>query len=145
MQLRTVVVLDMATSSGDRRLLETVQGTGMGVEEVASLDAFAGALRSKRARVGLIAFEALWPDPQKAMRALRDKAPGARLVVAHSDGTQRLRLGQRLWSVGLCDYFVPRSSPPHELTPVLRQAYADALIEGSIDVTGAEDDPSMSR
>jgi len=145
MQSRNVVVLDVPTSSGDRRLLETVQGTGMGGEEVDTLDAFAAALRSGRARVGVVAFEALWPDPQKSLRSLRDRAPGARLVVAHADGSQRLRLGQRLWSVGLCDYFIPRSSAPHELTPVLRQAYADALIEGSVEASGAEDDPSMAR
>ncbi len=145
MSLRTVVVLDVDTVSGERRLLETVQGTGMGVEEVDSIETFVSALRSKRARVGVIAFELLWPDPQKALRAVRDKAPGARLVVAHADSPSRVSVGQRLWSVGLCDYFVPRSSPPHELTPVLRQAYADALIESSLDASGVEDDPSMSR
>src|SRR5437870_603051 len=109
MQSRNVVVLDVSaapTSSGDRRLVETVQAAGMVVEEVDMLDAFVSALRSKRARVGVIAFEALWPDPQKSLRALRDKAPGSRLIVAHSEATQRLRLGKRLWSVGLCDYFV---------------------------------------
>ena len=148
MQSRTVVVLDVPTAptaAGDRRLAETLQATGMGVEEVDNLDAFASALRTKRARVGVVAFERLWPDPQKSLRALRDRAPGARLVVAHSEGTQRLRLGQRLWSVGLCDYFLARSIPPHELTPVLRQAYADALIEGSVEASSAEDDPSMGR
>src|SRR5262249_27418517 len=119
MQLRNVVVLD-AASSGNRRLLETVQGAGMAAEEVDTLDAFATALSARRARVGVVAFERLWPDPQKSLRFMRDRAPGARFVVAHSEGTQRLRLGQRLWSVGLCDYFVPRESPPHELAPVLR-------------------------
>lgn len=145
---RTVAVMDMPdppASSGDRRLLNTIQGTGMAVEQVDTLDAFASALRSKRAHVGVVAFEALWPDPQRSLRALRDKAPGARLVVAYSEGSPRLRLGQRLWSVGLCDYFVARSSPPHEFAPVLRQAYADALIEGVVEASTAEDDPSLGR
>src|SRR5947207_747142 len=102
---RAVVVLDVPATSaaGDRRLVETVQGIGLAFEEVDSLDAFAAALRAKRARVGIVAFEALWPDPQRTLRALRDKAPGARIVVAHAEGSPRLRLGQRLWSVGLCD------------------------------------------
>src|SRR5579862_2162757 len=102
---RSVVVLDALEPAGDRRLSEVVQGTGMEVEEVDTLDAFASALRS-RTRVGVVAFESLWPDPQKSLRALRDKAPGTRLIVAYAEGTARLRLGQRLWSVGLCDYFV---------------------------------------
>ena len=148
MQSWHVVVLDAPKTplaSGDRSLLETMQATGMGIEEVDGLDAFASALRTRRARVGVVAFEALWPDPQKALRALRDRAAAARLVVVYSDGTPRLRLGQRLWSVGLCDYFVSRSSPPHELAPILRQAYADAMIEGSVDAATAEDDPAMAR
>src|SRR5687767_3426471 len=103
---RVVVVFDVATST-DRRLLDTMHGTGMAAEEVDSLDAFAAALRS-RARVGLVAFEALWPDPQKSLRALRELAPSARIIVAHEENSPRLRLGQRLWSVGLCDYFISR-------------------------------------
>ena len=141
---RTIVVLDAPSSSGDRRLVDMVQGTGMEIEEVDTLDAFASALRS-RTRVGVVAFESLWPDPQKSLRALRDKAQGARIVVVYSEGTARFRLGQRLWSVGLCDYFVTRSSALHEFTPILRQAYADALIEGSVEASSAEDDPSMGR
>jgi diguanylate cyclase (GGDEF)-like protein len=141
---RRVVVLDLAPG-GERRLFESVSGTGIAAEEVASLDAFASALRTKRARVGVVAFEALWPDPQKSLRALRELAPGARLVVAHAKDSPRLRLGQRLWSVGLCDYFIPRSSAPHELTPLLRQAYADSLIEPT-DGGGREDeDPTTVR
>src|SRR5438309_2012212 len=117
---RTIVVLDVPMASAtERQLLDTISATGMAIEEADTLDAFASALRSRRARVGVVAFEALWPDPQRTLRALRDKAPGARLVVVYSEHTPRLRLGQRLWSVGLCDYFVPRSSAPHELTPLL--------------------------
>jgi diguanylate cyclase (GGDEF)-like protein len=148
MHPRTVVVLDVpteATPPGERRLLETLRGTAMHVEEVGSLATFTSALRSKRARVGVVAFEALWPDPQRTLRALRDNAPGARLLVAYSEHSHRVRLGQRLWSVGLCDYFIPRSSAPHELTPVLRQAYADALIEDSVDAASADDDPAMAH
>lgn len=143
MRSRSVVVLDVAESSGDRRLLETVRGTGMAGEEVDTLDAFIAALRS-RTRVGLVAFEALSPDPQKCLRAIRERAPVARVIVAHADGSPRLRFGQRLWSVGLCDYFIPRSSPPYELTPILRQAQADALIESSFE-DGGQDDPTMAR
>jgi diguanylate cyclase (GGDEF)-like protein len=146
---RTIVVLDAAspapTPDPERQLLETVRATGMTVEEADTLDAFASALRSRRARVGVVSFEALWPDPQRTLRALRDKAPGARLVVVYSERTPRKRLGQRLWSVGLCDYFVARSTPPHELTPVLRQAYADALIEGSLEPGDTDGDPGMGR
>src|SRR5687767_5781272 len=135
MPSRPIAVLDVAGtfSSGDRHLIDTVRATAMAVDEVDSLDTFASALRSRRARVGVVAFEALWPDPQRALRALRDKAPGARVVVVHATDSPRLRLGQRLWSVGMCDYFVARSTPPHELAPILRQAYADAMIEGSLD------------
>jgi len=142
--VRSVAILDV-TPTGTRRLLETVQAANMAAESVDSLDAFTAELASRRVRVGVIAFEALWPDPQKSLRTLREQAPTARLVVAYTEGSQRLRLGQRLWSVGLCDYFVSRSSPPHELAPVLRQAYADALIEGSVDITGGEDNPAMGR
>jgi diguanylate cyclase (GGDEF)-like protein len=142
MQARAVVVFDVPSASGDRRLLDTLSGTGTEAEEVETIDAFAAALRS-RARIGVVAFEALWPDPQRSLRALRDRAPGARIIVAHEDDSPRLRLGQRLWSVGLCDYFISRSSPPHELAPVLRQAQADALIESSLDA--GEDDPAMAR
>src|SRR5438094_9328953 len=147
MSSRTVVVLDVppTQAAGDRGPAETVQGTGLAVEEVDSLDGFAAALRAKRARVGVIAFEALWPDPQRTLRALRDNTPGARIVVAYVEGSPRLRLGQRLWSVGLCDYFLARSIPPHELTPILRQSYADAMIEASLDTGGAEDDPATAR
>ena len=144
MPVRSVVIFDI-TPLGARRLLETVQAANMAAESVDSLEAFTATLASRRARVGVIAFEALWPDPQKSLRELREQAPNARLVVAYAEGTQRLRLGQRLWSVGLCDYFVSRSSPPHELAPVLRQAYADALIEGVVDITGGEDNPAMGR
>jgi diguanylate cyclase (GGDEF)-like protein len=147
MQSRTIVVLDASattTRAGERQLLDTVRATAISVEQADNLDAFASALRSRRARVGVVSFEALWPDPQRTLRALRDKAPGARLVVMYSEHSPRLRLGQRLWAVGLCDYFVARSCPPHELAPVLRQAYADALIEGALDAGSAED-PSMGR
>jgi len=142
--VRNVVVLDSPDSTG-RRLLETVEGCGMASSEANSLEGFCAALAARRARVGVVAFEALWPDPQKALRMLRDHATGTRVIVAHEDGTPRLRLGQRLWSVGLCDYFIPRSSPPHELAPVLRQAYADALIEAAVDSGSADEDPAMAK
>ena len=145
MAARNAVVLDEPATLGSRRLLETVQAAGLDVEEVDSLDEFAAALRARRGCVGVVAFETLAPDPQRCLRALRERAPGARLVVAYAEGTRRLRLGQRLWSVGLCDYFVSRASPPHELAPVLRQAYADALIEQSFEPEAELEDPSLGR
>src|SRR5205823_6663966 len=144
MGTRKAVVLDDATTPG-RRLVETVQGAGLEVEEVQALDDLAAALRSRRVRVAVVAFESLSPDPQRSLRALRERAPTARLVVVHAEDTRRLRLGQRLWSVGLCDYFVSRASPPHELAPVLRQAYADALVEQSFEPEAGSDDPSLGR
>jgi len=145
MPVRTVVVLDTLGDSAGRRLLETVEGSGMAATEALNLDAFCAALTARRALVGVVAFEALRPDPQKALRMLRDNAPGARIVVAHEDNSPRLRLGNRLWSVGLCDYFIPRSSPPHELGPILRQAYADAMIEAAVDAGGVDEDPAMGK
>jgi diguanylate cyclase (GGDEF)-like protein len=145
MAVRSIVVLDIPDDSASRRILETVEGCGMAGTEVDTLEAFCAALASRRSRVGIIAFEALRPDPQKALRMLRDHAPGARILVAHEDKSSRLRLGQRLWSVGLCDYFLPRSSPPHELAPVLRQAYADALIEAAVEMVAGDEDPVMGK
>ncbi len=145
MGARYAVVLDEPATSGSRRLVETVQASGLDVEEVESVDEFAARLRSRRGGVGVVAFEMLAPDPQRTLRSLRERAPGARLVVAYAEGTRRLRLGQRLWSVGLCDYFVSRASAPHELAPVLRQAYADALIELSFEPQAEVDDPSLGR
>jgi diguanylate cyclase (GGDEF)-like protein len=142
--VRNVVVLDTVGQSTGRRLLETVEGTGMAGSETTSLERFCTALATGGAQVGVVAFEAL-PDPQKALRMLRDHAPRARLVVAHQDQSPRLRLCQRLWSVGLCDYLISRSSPPHELAPVLRQAYADALIEAAVETTNSDDDPAMAK
>ena len=50
MQARSVVVLDIPAEEtvAQRRLLETLQATGMGIEEVNSIDGFASALRTSR-------------------------------------------------------------------------------------------------
>jgi diguanylate cyclase (GGDEF)-like protein len=123
-----VLVLDVPNPAG-RALLEMVQGVGLEAETVDSLDGLIAAIVRTRAPVGLVAFETLWPNPQDAVRRIRDQARTIRLVVIHSEGTQRLHLGQRLWAVGLIDYFAPRSTPPQEMGPLIRQAYADAVIE----------------
>src|SRR5258706_3196592 len=97
MQSRNVLVLDVQTESGSRRLLETVGGTGMTAAEVDSLDAFNAGLAARHARVGVVAFEALWPDPQKSLRTLRDTAAGTRINVVYNDRSRPLRLRQRSW------------------------------------------------
>lgn len=125
---RTVVVLDAASPSG-RRLAESVRGAGFEPREVGRPDEIVPAVQSERALVVAIAFEALFPSPQPLVRALREWIPGARLVVLHEPGSPRLRLGQRLWAVGLVDCLLPRDVSPRSLAPVLRQAFADAWIE----------------
>ena len=133
---RVVVVLDTAERTG-RRLAESARGCGFEVQEVQSLDDLRAALSGpQHALLGLVAFEMLWPDPQRQLRGLRDGLAGVRLVVAYTEGSPRLRLGQRLWAVGLMDYFCGRETPIHELSPVLRQAYADARIEHASDDIG---------
>ncbi|MCC6747875.1 MAG: diguanylate cyclase [Deltaproteobacteria bacterium] len=125
---RKVVVLDEPAHTG-RRLAETVRGAGLAAEDVPTLEAIPEALRGARARVAVLALEALEPSPEAKLRKLREQSAGVRLIVVYSDEAPRLALAQRLWMVGLLDYLVPRSLAPHELTPVLRQAQADALIE----------------
>ena len=124
------MVLESSDASG-RELASTVQACDLQPHSVETIDELAEDLKQKHALVALIAFEAIWRDPQRAVRKLRSVAPEARLIVAYSDGTPRLHLGRRLWAVNLIDYFISRSTPPHEMRPVLRQAYAEALIEAS--------------
>ncbi len=136
----TVVVLD-SEDHGGRRLVETVTAVGFEVASVTRLEDLGPAVSEQGALVAAVAFEALWPDPQRTLRRLREETPGVRLVVVYSEESRRLRLGQRLWAIGLFDYFMPREAPPHQMAPVLRQAYADALIEGAAeeDDEGGED------
>jgi len=135
----TVAVLDIETHGG-RRLADTVKGTGLTPLQYRNLDDFSLALEEREALIGVVAFEALWPDPQKTLRYLRDKAGGSRIIVIYSEGAPRWRLGQRLWSIGLFDFFTPRSTPPHEMRPILRQAWADAIVESHPESVGTEED-----
>ncbi len=89
-------------------------------------------LERHHAPVAVLAFEALWPDPQHALQELRLRAPRAHLIVVHADEGVRLRLLRRLWGTGLCDDVVGRSAAVTTLTRVIRQAYADAAIEAAV-------------
>jgi len=126
----SVAVLDVEKHGG-RRLADTVRGTGLAPLQYRNLEDFVDALSERDALVGIVAFEALWPDPQKTLRNLRSRAVGRRLIVVYSEGAPRWRLGERLWSIGLFDYYTPRSTPPHEMRPILRQAWADAIVDAS--------------
>ncbi|MBT8492464.1 MAG: diguanylate cyclase [Deltaproteobacteria bacterium] len=126
----TVAVLDIEKHGG-RRLSDTVRGTGLTPLQYRNLDDFTQALEDGDALIGMVAFECLWPDPQKTLRSLKDKAGNAKLLVVYSEGAPRWRLGQRLWSIGLFDFYTPRSTPPHEMRPILRQAWADALVDSA--------------
>jgi diguanylate cyclase (GGDEF)-like protein len=126
-----VAVLDIELA-GARRLADSVRGAGFDPVTADNLDDFARA----GAAVGVIAFEALWPEPQRALEQLRAHYGRSRLVVVYRDGAPRLQLGRRLWSIGLCDQFVSRSLAPHELRPILRQAWADSLTQGDRDDAG---------
>ena len=125
---KKILVLDMPDTGG-RDIVETISATQMNPSPVDDLEQLIERLREREALVAVIAYEALWPRPQEAVRRIRDRVSGCRLVVVHSEGTARFQLGQRLWAVNLIDYFLDRSTPPHELDPLLRQAHADALIE----------------
>lgn len=123
-----IVVFD-TDSHGERQIAETVDGAGLDVEYVTSLDVMVEKLKTGDFPVGIFAYEATWPSPQRVLRKIREVTQGVRLIVVHAANSPRLRLGQRLWSIGLFDYFVSRTMPPHELRPILKQAYADAMIE----------------
>jgi diguanylate cyclase (GGDEF)-like protein len=123
-----VGILDVKVH-GERRLAETVDACGARYKEASSHEELGGLLRDREVVVGLVAFEALWPSPQQRLRALRSQIGRTRLIVAYSEGTPRLRFGQRLWAAGLFDSFVPRSAPAHELVPILRQTFTEILLE----------------
>ncbi|MCC6993391.1 MAG: diguanylate cyclase [Deltaproteobacteria bacterium] len=89
-------------------------------------------LERHHAPVAVLAFEALWPDPQHALQELRMRAPRTHLIVVHADEGVRLRLLRRLWGTGLCDDVVSRSAAVSSLTRVIRQAYADAAVEAAV-------------
>src|SRR5262249_19193824 len=89
--LKSIAVLDLAPQN-DRRLAETVRGAGMEPLDAERLSDVESLLRSGASRVGLVAFEALWPDPQAALLRLKEAQPGARIVVVYSEGGPRLRL-----------------------------------------------------
>jgi diguanylate cyclase (GGDEF)-like protein len=133
----TVAVLDLEKQGG-RRIGDTVTGAGLEPLQYRNLEDFTDALTSQDALIGVVAYEALWPDPQKTLRTLRASTKGARLVVIYSEGSPRLRLGQRLWNIGLFDFYTPRSTPPHEMRPILRQAFAEALIEAEPETDSEE-------
>lgn len=139
-----IIIFDVDGLEG-RGIVETVIGTDLEASRVATFDEFSETLSSKQAFVGLVAFESLFPDPQKVLKKLRESTSGTRLIVVYCDGSPRLRLGQRLWSIGLFDYFVARSTPPHELRPMIRQAYADALIERSTETLDDADRTDSSQ
>ena len=135
---RTVAVLDRPCE-GCRPLSDTAQGAGFSVCEVDDVDQLIAAFKGQEHYVGLIAYEALWPNPQETARRLRQQTPAARLIVCFADGSPRQNLGRRMWAVDLIDHFIPRSIAPHEMAPIVRQAYADALIESSTTVEAASD------
>ena len=123
---RAVVLLESDPDDG-RRLQQQIEATGFAVRIVETLDQFRQILGSAPGLIGVVSFEALWPQPQEKLKALRESAPGARLVVVHADNSPRMRLGQRLWSAGALDYFVSRSLSVDELGQVLRQAQAELV------------------
>jgi len=136
----SVGVLDIAVV-GARRLVDSVRGAGFHPSPVDSLE----ALLELETSVAVIAFEALWPEPQKSLERLRARRPTSRLVVVYQDDAPRLKLGERLWSVGLCDQFVSRSLTPHELRPLLRQAWADSLLDETPETPASAGDSLHDR
>ena len=132
---KRAAVLDVEVE-GQRKLAESVVAAGLEVQSCTSLQELVELLSSGEFSVGVIAYEALWPDPQQTLRWVRDHTPGTRILVAYGKDTARKRLGQRLWAIGMFDYFVPRAAPTHEWGPLLRQAHADAMIEGAEEVVG---------
>ncbi|MEZ0313362.1 MAG: diguanylate cyclase [Myxococcota bacterium] len=95
---------------------------------------FGGVVEALRAGtpVALIAFDALKPDPQKLLRTLRTVAPEAALIATYGDDNPRIRLGHRLWSAGLLDFFVSRVKPMEVVRPALRQAWAEVMTRASL-------------
>jgi diguanylate cyclase (GGDEF)-like protein len=128
---RTALVMDVPGSEG-RRLAETVVGAGFEARAVTSLEELRDAHLAERAPIAIVAYEGLFPVPERSLRFLRAECPRLCIVVVFAEGSPRLRLGERLWAMRLLDYLVPRSSPPHVLTPLLRQAYADSLLEETL-------------
>lgn len=120
---RKIAVLDAADPAG-RSLEEAVAQAGFRPERAHSLADLQRSLGE--AKIAVVSFEALWPNPQNTVKALRAATPGSRLVVAHAEDSPRLRLGQRLWSAGEFDFFLPRTVSVRELTYVLQQAVVDA-------------------
>jgi diguanylate cyclase (GGDEF)-like protein len=130
----TIGVLDIVQGGG---LAAAVVSAGMSPRELSSFDDLVSAVGTFKCRVVLIAFEALWPDPQKALRRVRAAAPDAQIVVTYAEGTPRLRLGQRLWSIGAFDHFVSRIASTPSLAQTLRHALSEATAEPTIPITGA--------
>lgn len=128
---RAVLVFDVDETPGRRPLAETIRAAGYEPVAVGDVDELISLHTSREALVSVIAFQALWPVPQSAIRTLRQRAPGLRLIVAHEPDSARMQLGRRLWTVNLIDYWIPQYTPPHEMRPLLRQAYTDALIESA--------------
>ncbi|MBI3184574.1 MAG: diguanylate cyclase [Myxococcales bacterium] len=142
-RLKDVAVLDVAGSVG-RRLEESVRATGFSPRPYPGLDPLGAALQSGEAYLAVLAYEALSPVPEKALRALRQRAPESRLLVAFPDGDLRLRPVEPL-SPGLFDALLPRSTPPKKLGAVLKQAFADLLIEARTRELEGQDPASAER
>lgn len=109
---------------GERRLEETVEGAGFRVFDAGSLDELAQLAKARELRTLVIAFEALWPQPQAQLRRMREAVPNARILVAYSQKSPRHRLGKRLWAIGLIDQFFSRAVAPHELAGLVREGAA---------------------
>ncbi|MCC6747541.1 MAG: diguanylate cyclase [Deltaproteobacteria bacterium] len=127
---RAVLVLDAEGAEG-RPLADSVEVAGFRSQVVPAFDELQRAFRDGAAPLAVVAYEALWPAPQRALRTLREVCPAARLVVAYADGSPRIGLGKRLWSEGLIDYWVSRSAGPREFAKLLTQAAADLAADDS--------------
>lgn len=87
-------------------------------------DAFGAAPRS----IAIVAFEDLFPEPQAKLRTLRASSVGSRVVVIYRADDRRVRLGQRLWSIGAVDYFLEAISARSDVRVLSHQLAADVAI-----------------
>lgn len=127
---KTVVVLDTGDVQGRRLLSDIAIGSGFECAQSVSVDDFTKRIGAHAGAVGLIAYEALWPDPKTTLETMRLHLPvGTRLVVLYEENARGIKLGQRLWDVGILDFFVPRSESPSKLQTILRQAFFDSYME----------------
>ncbi|MCA9672861.1 MAG: diguanylate cyclase [Myxococcales bacterium] len=126
---RAVAVLDIG--GGGRQLVDAVVTADLDTLEVRSLDELIAVVAEGKARVALVAFEALWPQSQQNLVRLREASGSktCRLVVAYPRERPRLRLGRKLWSVGLIDHLVARADPPRHVAALLRQSLADVVAD----------------